>query len=403
MKNKIKFSFRFKKNSYFLLLAAICIIIAIESYFLIHSANSSYLKNQEDYCKTLSKSKKQQCWQETIKNIVAKQGVDEGFKALSFIYNKNPDFSSSCHGITHDIGYSAYDLFRENKKVTISKLTSSCNFGFYHGFMEKLMIHENNIKKAREFCHYVDSQLKHETTDAGFQCFHGIGHGMVNADDNPAVWGDDVAITEPVLKLCEKVKENEEDLYRCVSGVFNGLANFYLSGEYGLKPHLNNPSQICDNQPDKYKEACYGNMNSVVLSTFKGDFVKAAEFEINHISPKTFIPKSIEYLSEEWVGRNIESDDFKTPIEMCRKIPVDLKYNCLNGVEKGYFESGSKPEYEYVRSLSFCKTKELSSEEKDNCYKFLLGYIPHQYSDEKMQKICLSVDKEYQKYCIKVR
>ena len=116
------------------------------------------------------------CWDKAIANVLKKKGLELAFSQFSQLYDQEPLFQKNCHDFTHRLGRGAYELFSEGKFFRVSPKTQYCSFGFYHGFMETLVAKSQDFKKAREFCAYVDQQLREESPNASGACFHGIGH-----------------------------------------------------------------------------------------------------------------------------------------------------------------------------------------------------------------------------------
>eukprot|EP00923_Selenidium_pygospionis_P025169 GHVN01044337.1.p4 GENE.GHVN01044337.1~~GHVN01044337.1.p4 ORF type:complete len:101 (+),score=5.81 GHVN01044337.1:571-873(+) len=88
-----------------------------------------------------------------------------------------------------------------------------CGYGFYHGFMETLLLTSGDVEEARAFCRYADEQLRGQASAASTACYHGTGHGAVDGGDTRA-WGDVDAIMEPGFALCDQVAETE---FHCTS------------------------------------------------------------------------------------------------------------------------------------------------------------------------------------------
>ena len=94
---------------------------------------------------------------------------------------------------------------------------------------------------ARAFCDYADKKLKFFIADAGGACLHGIGHGSVDDVPDQALWGNPQGIVKPALGLCERVAQNQDELFRCASGAFNALEILSDSGKYGLSADQKDP------------------------------------------------------------------------------------------------------------------------------------------------------------------
>lgn len=342
-----------------------------------------------------------QCRKEELLKILESEGLDKTFQKIAEIYQSGNELPGSCHGIAHEVGHSAYRSYQKNKDSLFSPKASYCASGFYHGFMASLLGATRNIPESRQFCLQVKDKLTALAPDSYLQCFHGIGHGAVDYTLGTGLRpnGEEKALLEPALKLCQVASQTEQELYRCASGAFNAVANMYISGQYGLKPKVNDPLWICRIQPDKYKESCYGNMNSYLIYLTNQDLGEALKF-VSSLDGG-YADKAVWYLSGLASANNLLSFDpvkIDSQLTACRKLSPNLKRACLEGLTQGFLEHGT-PSLEYLDVIKFCGLDQLTSEEKEICYSFALGGLQGWYSIEKGTKICRELAAEIRKYC----
>ena len=351
---------------------------------------------QKDYCKDVEDGPvKISCWEQEIEEELEKEGVGAAFEVVEDLYLTEPDFSIGCHQTAHIIGEKAYDLYSTNKDVVVSEKANYCGFGFYHGFMEELLRKTGNLDGAREFCHYVDEQLAKTASSVGLACFHGIGHGAVDSHDG-RYWGDADAMAKPALELCQKVSGTDDEFYRCASGVFNGIALFYISGDYGLVLDQKDPLALCHRQPTAYQEACYGNFNVVLMWIAEGDFVKAASY-FDQIPVKEEIPQAMEYLGNVYAIDLLQKDNFQKEAGECQSFENTLRINCIEGVVGGLIEHG-QPGIEYEKALFFCRTFQ-NQQDYGVCLEHMIGIASHRYSEDKIKSICQQLAENEQWAC----
>lgn len=325
------------------------------------------------------------CQKNEILSIFEKDGLTSAIENIEERTGKDPLFAQNCHTLTHELGKLAYQTYADGQEFEASPRASACAFGFYHGFMEQLFIHTNDLKQARLFCYELDKQLSKHSPDVGLQCFHGIGHGMVGNHD-PLTWGSEEAMVEPALILCEDIASTDDELYRCISGVFNGIANFYTNGEYELKMNPDDPLWLCHKQPAKYQEACYGNMNVAVLSLNQNDFTKASTHYLN--LPSSVTQASIRYLAAHNALLHLnQSDFFDTGIAECKALKGPLTQECLNGFAGGLIEHGDLTAG-YLPPLAWCNHGGLTQEEKDICLNHAINYMKNWYSQSVFEQAC---------------
>ncbi|HET7713420.1 MAG TPA: cupredoxin domain-containing protein [Patescibacteria group bacterium] len=341
------------------------------------------------------------CRKEELLQILKTSGLDETFQRVEELYKLDRNVAAGCHGIAHDIGLASYPLYLKDKDSVLTPRSIYCASGFYHGFMEALLGATRNIELSRQFCLYVDTKLTSLAPDSYLQCFHGIGHGAIEytlgAGLSPSS-SEQVLIT-PALKLCEEAAKTDQELYRCASGAFNAIANFYIGSQYGLKPDLSDPLRLCKIQPEKYKESCFGNMNSYLISSTNQDLGEALKFVTGLDGGQA--PKAVWYLAAIASAHNLLSFDLgkiKIALDDCRAIPSSLQKSCLEGLTQGFLEHGT-PSLEYLDVIKFCSLSELTAPEKDVCFNFALGGLQGWYDKDKVIRICREIDPSLQKYC----
>ena len=335
------------------------------------------------------------CWQEELFAVLEEEGIDALFDYLSVMFNRDSDFKLYCHHITHNVGIAVYPYFLKDKDSVLTPKASACGNGFYHGFMEALLSANLDPEEASEFCKYIDKKLTPDAPDAALQCYHGIGHGAM---DMAIIYGnsveDEKALMDPALEICRDASETEDQLYRCASGVFNGIANFYVTGEYGLTINEEDPLWLCRDQPEEYKRSCYGNMNSAIYWHSGNDFSKSMRY-VENIDDDAEEISAIKYLAA--LASIYEGQNTADIIDSCRLLQDHLRLPCIRGFAHGFLEHGP-PGTEYEEALIFCRSDLLTQKEKDACFQYALN-LGGWYSKEKVKEICKAVEEEYRKYC----
>lgn len=351
---------------------------------------------KEDACQGSQDSV--ECWEEKLFLALDTNGVDAAFELMADLYVSEARFPMHCHGIAHDIGIRAYGQFLKNKDSILTQKAAYCANGFYHGFMEALLTVTRDPEEAREFCAYVDEKLSSKTPDASLQCYHGIGHGAIDITIASYESGQDERfLVKQALQFCEEVSDTSQQLYRCASGTFNGIANFYISGEFNLSVNEEDPLWLCNEQPERYRYSCYGNMNSALWWIGRGDFGKSAKF-IENIPEDKYAISAIQYLSRLAV-LEIAERSHEEAIMACRALQERLYLPCINGFVNGYLEHGI-PEAEHKQAFGFCRSVVMTQEERESCFKHTLSVLGGWYDIEKVRQICRSVEAKYQQYCI---
>jgi len=381
-----------KKYKYlFAVILLFCLIIL--EIISLKIPKSQVLRGQSflNPCQNLQVSQKQQCWENKMEQILKTGELDQAFVLMDTLFKTEPDFAPTCHGFAHLLGEKAYSLFVTNREFNLSNKTSYCGYGFYHGFMEKLLHTSKDVNQAKAFCKYAGGKLKNQTVDAEGACYHGIGHGAVEDVTDPKLFGKPQSIIQPSLDLCQKVADTEDKLFRCRSGVFNALEIVTSQGRYNLSLNREDPLWICRVQPDQYKRSCYTQMVVAVMNVTNNDFEKSAQI-LNTIPEDDLAKESLSGLIVELVNQG--KTDYKTTIDFCRKLSDRFHLPCITGFGEGFLKYGP-PRNEYVKAVDFCSSPLLTSDEKKACFNRILSVLRIWYTVEKASHICQSVEEKY--------
>lgn len=353
-------------------------------------------KVKEPSCQKGDSAQIKQCWEDVVQSSMKQGDLGGAFDALASLYDANPALGETCHALTHKIGESAYLLFARGKTFAVTPKTAYCSYGFYHGFMEALVAEKKDMSLARKFCDYVDEEISAVSPDASLQCLHGIGHGTVNNHD-PRTWGSEQTLIDPAIALCKQVATNDDELSRCATGVFNGIANFYATGEYKLVLNASDPLKVCRAQAKQFQDPCYISLNTLLLQLTEYDLKKAVVF-IDGIADDTMAQHTMINVAAPIGSANLGKLDHAGVIATCRSISKRLHMSCIQGYAYGFLEHG-EPEQEYKKSLEFCQSKELVLDEQNACFEYIFSYLPMWYSRDKVQAICEKLSGEYRTLC----
>lgn len=339
-------------------------------------------------CKEGTQETKTQCWLDLLNSTLRGEGIEAALNILASFSGSQSD-GETCHALAHQIGEQAYQMFVKNKEFRVTPKSIYCDFGFFHGFMEAFVTNSGDFAQARAFCEYIEDQLSGTLPDVALQCYHGIGHGVIEAHD-PQLWGNVRTLVSSATELCEKVTDSDLQLENCLSGVFNGLGNSYASEKYGLQIDTEDPLWVCREQPEKYKSVCYGLMVRTLLVLAENDFRRALS-SIDQAVEKEYKTTAASNIAVLYAlqGKDEEA------VSGCRgALDNTLRLPCIKGYVVGLFQSG-KPEKEYVKPLEFCRSPLLLAEERTTCFSAFQGYLGILYPRAKVQEICTTIDEEY--------
>jgi len=349
----------------------------------------------------------QQCWEKLIFETLENEGVKATFDKIVYLSETEPNFANDCHGLSHLIGEKAYAQYIAAENFELTPATSLCGYGFYHGFMETMLLATGNIKEARDFCRLVDEKLKGQASAASAACYHGTGHGAIDGSD-PTAWGDIEAMMEPGFKMCAMLAQNELETYLCDTGVFNAIEILSADPKYGITELLEDPFAMCNKQPVHRREGCYANMLPIVSRTTNDDFQKQMDYinqnMIDHdviaIDGNTVNDLTTIGLMFEYIRIYGETEGYaEKGIAFCRQQQEDDRLPCIAGLSGGHIKYG-QPGKEYIQNLEFCGNTMLAADERDSCYEYTLPRLGNRYTSEETEMICNLVPSVYrEKYC----
>ncbi len=292
-----------------------------------------------------------ECWEAEVVSVVRTRGTEAAFDSIRTWYEESSDFRRNCHDVMHIVGVAAYAEYAGKGLVTIRDETSYCGHGFYHGFVEKMLLERGAGQYAEADAYCTD--LKVMKPEAAGSCYHGIGHAVFDSIDG-SLWGNDVGMVDFALGVCQAALSGEWERVRCGSGIFNALANAYSARTYDLTYLDNKPPSLCDNVPKAYQDFCNMELgNGYIRDKHWGqaqeiDFIRRIE---NQEVRAAII---VGYMDTE-VKRSIDAVDVGAFAKLCRSFSIEQDIHaCVVGVHSGLRGIG-EPENEDGLVESFCR------------------------------------------------
>lgn len=392
-----KYLLDIKKRFIYIAIFSIIGLLGV-GYFL-----SGSLFFSEKKAKTCSKKARYQekvvCWNDLLKNVAASEGVEEGFNLFLHLYEGYPEFAESCHDYTHTIGENAYSEYSQYGEVEVVPETSYCGYGFYHGFIIAMVEEEGSVSKSSEFCDYANKKLKDEVPGIALDCYHGIGHG---ATDFMFGNGVEVDITQEMinesLDICERVARNENELSRCLDGVYHALTEVNIQENDLFSKE--DPFKLCRAQPEKYQLGCYGSLAFLIMEFNENNFGNAIN-EVETLQNDIYAQTLIRQLSGYQGYRTVEKSDNKESVLACRNTQERLKKECFKGLIEGLTDFG-EPGKEHEKPIALCTKDYLLEDERALCFTHALDYFSRYFGEERKDKACEIIVKkfnEYREYC----
>lgn len=251
----------------------------------------------------------------------------------------------------HILGTRAYTEFLKNKTAVDRPEVSYCGYGFYHGFMETMLIERGpgGYDEARAYCEAMTG----EKVRGKGPCYHGIGHALL--DSLPSdYWGSGERMATKSIATCESILLNEYERARCASGVFNALSNAYGSNDYNISFEPDGPVPVCAAQKEEYQRYCYMEMGNNFIRHHPWDRVQSFAFINGHKSPAVRRALMMGYMDTE-MKRSINVVDLDEFAGLCTSIrEVGVADACIIGVLTGLQGLG-EPGKEMIRMSAFCE------------------------------------------------
>lgn len=363
-----------------------------------------------DECARKQLEERQTCLAREIEERAQNGRITEAFELLAEAYAKDREFARDCHGMAHEIGADAYGHFRATGDIEISPLASYCGYGFYHGFMEKLIAEEGSAAGGKEFCERIGERLWEETSDAEGACWHGIGHSAVDGS-YPAEWGDAQRMVARGLSLCEDILGQSQlgvkdfgSLYRCTTGSYNSVEILSQDSRYKLNALARDPFGFCETQKESYRPGCYTNMLPAMLRLVHNDWpeiVPAIDALEDFWGGYAMRASIVTDLAHEHIRIFLHEEDLggASGLERCRSLAERYLLPCIEGLAGGYMKYG-EPKKEYGPALAFCSSPALREDERETCFGHILPRLRNFYPAAQAETVCAIAPKEFAvRYC----
>ncbi len=291
-----------------------------------------------------------ECWQGDVIAALQKDGLSGAFERIDFFFANDPLFKENCHDVMHAVGKAAYALYETSHEVMDDSRTAYCGYGFYHGFIEEMQVHEGvgQYQEVRSYCERLAS-LRPQTLGT---CYHGIGHAAFDALEGD-LWGDPEAMTDASLAVCEEAALTLQTRSWCSSGVYNSYANAMSATNYFLSYEGFDPRTFCPLQEKAYQQSCYSELGIGYIRSHTLSIEEALTFS-RSVDPE-FVPRMLYVYFADYVKQNMSTYDPVTFSSLCLALETTSeKGSCLTGILQGIREQ-SKPQEAYKNHFALCE------------------------------------------------
>jgi mono/diheme cytochrome c family protein len=204
------------------------------------------------------------CFRQAFGNLAYKEGPEKALAELAKDDTSIAGVRDDCHQISHWVGHAGLAYYKNDAGVALSHGAMTCNSGYYHGVMQLAFAglpRAAVFAKAKKLC---QNPVLHANEFLLYQCFHGLGHGLMiySGDDLP--WS---------LETCHRLPDyiNGDS---CTGGVF--MQNFDTT--MGVSKYLksNNPIYPCNIVSENDKSYCYLIVTARILAVDHYNWKKTA-------------------------------------------------------------------------------------------------------------------------------
>lgn len=364
------------------------LVVGVSLYFLSTGSNKNFPpvskdSSQEQEPKTTDlyqqilrncPDKSLSCFEENIKDITQNYGPKTALDILRLLKDNNLiEKSADDHQIAHIIGRDTANFFGINSKAFLSCPTSF-NYGCQHGYFEAALVKIKPAKKAIDLiCGSLDNEY---SAKFKFYCYHGVGHGVMNAQAYDL---------KAALDICDTL-DDPIGQDGCWQGVFMENVNAGMRGEArkGVFSQ-SNPLAPCNQVADKYKNECYINHAGWLMKFFGNDVEKAA---VACLKAENYVNSCLQSIglmvtNPVWQPAPLNDiagkDNTEIAREICLKFPWQYREQC---VVAGVDNILNFDELDTTRAQKFCDI--VDKEFQSPCYQYIGLSLKNQVTDDKI-------------------
>ncbi|MBM3231494.1 hypothetical protein FJZ28_04175 [Candidatus Peregrinibacteria bacterium] len=239
------------------------------------------------------------------------KGPRAGADLLRTLIDNDPAIVDLCHGLSHEIGQSAYHTIGFEQAMAAED--DVCGSGYIHGVIETHLAKVPDLEVALfSLC----------APDAA-KCFHGLGHGLMDRSGNDLPGS---------LAQCSRFERNHQK-NQCAEGVF--MENFDTNGEEHFSEYLK-PDDIyfpCRGQTAVFEGVCALYAPRYYLRLHPGDYAGAYDWCM------TEVPEGPRDACIKGFGSVSMKQHIRNPVlveQMCDALPPEYAGFCIEGLVSYY-------------------------------------------------------------------
>lgn len=382
-------------------------LIAIATAFTFLVWPYVFLERSLSSCESANTDKEQiECIFRIIESEFERGGIVSAMTVFSEAYDRFYSFASSgCHRYAHRVGdlayYHDYLANPDLAAMEFPQETTSCGYGFYHGFLEHLIQDHPTAAFVGQTCEYLRARLSEQMQDIGTTCYHGSGHGFTLAEAERVPreqWGDIDAFTAEPLASCEKLSANAREIEDCKEGVFNVVIDWMAEKQYGFEYDVAQPFETCDALSENNVKACYYEMAQKLDGVSDRDPVRMVEILRDAREEYVLLAfrVGIAGIIQQTVADN---EPYESTLARCATLEQRFFQACVESIVAGLFEHGV-PQEEYKKPLQVCEEDVVvRGSAQDVCYRTLAQRLKRFYEPARLRELCVLIPQQDRAHC----
>ena len=267
-------------------------------------------------------------------------GSAESFALLRQRIADNPSVARECHPLLHMVGHAAFEHYKGFADA-LANQDELCNSGYIHGVIEAAFEQSTDWTATMQaVCPAGAAQTYRQ-----WQCFHGVGHGLMYAQQK------DVPKS---LALCEQLP-TQFAVQSCANGVF--MEKFIVVSHTGKRSHTTAPGHaFCKEQSVRYKADCYIYAPTAFLADHPNQYHDAFNW-CNGVE-RGYTATCAQGVGSQAMKENITRPAFAAAL--CTAVAADLRLPCIEGAVVVYIHNfaSTKPALELCRHQAFIPFKQ---------------------------------------------
>lgn len=294
------------------------------------------------------------------------------------------------HQLAHEIGETTAKRFGANRRA-FDLCSSSFNYGCVHGFFIYVL---GRTKNPSEAARVICNSSKAGPLVPTFNCWHGVGHGVMMARGNDL---------QPSLGVCDSLG-SASAADGCWQGVF--MENVNAGMRHEARPGVFSPSdplRPCTRVRPTYRQECFINHAGWLANLAHDDIAKMSRYCLD--APERYEPVCAQSIglmvtNPSWQVSFLPGSRGKSFAEiswaLCTRFPAQLRRDCVIG---GVDNLANFDQLDVVRSNAFCGLA--ASALQKTCYTEIGVNLARRTTDQTLARArCGQVSGGHERECL---